>query len=63
MVRKCIFHLLEMKEGKRYCIVKERKMQYIEFGKQNKEDVNLLEKFMGKSDGMERFGYEEKVSF
>ena len=38
-------------------------MQYIEFGKQSKEYVNLLEKFMGKSDGTERFGYEEKDKF
>ena len=28
-----------------------------------KEYVNLLEKFMGKSDGTERFGYEEKDKF
>ena len=28
-----------------------------------KEYVNLLEKFMGKSDGTERFGYEEKDEF
>ena len=28
-----------------------------------KEYVNLLEKFMGKSDGTERFGYEEKDNF
>lgn len=31
-------------------------MQYIEFGKQNKEYVNLHEKFMSKSNGSERFG-------
>ena len=28
-----------------------------------KEYVNLLEKFMGKSDEIERFGYEEKDKF
>jgi len=28
-----------------------------------KEYANLLEKFMGKSDGTERFGYEEKDKF
>ena len=28
-----------------------------------KEYVNLLEKFMDKSDGTERFGYEEKDKF
>lgn len=28
-----------------------------------KEYVNLLEKFLGKSDGIEGFGYEEKVLF
>ena len=28
-----------------------------------KEYVNLLEKFMGKSDGTERIGYEKKDTF